>query len=87
MINYYLTNNQNDKALTVADAAYRKFPASYVIGMLKARALILNKKYADADKLLSSIEVLPNEGATDRPPVVQGNEADAGNRQHEVWQL
>ena len=64
LINYYLFKNQNDKALAVADAAYKKFPASYVIGMLKARTLILNKKYADADKLLSTIEVLPNEGAT-----------------------
>ena len=35
-----------------------------MLGMLYARALILNKKYGEADKLLSKIEVLPNEGAT-----------------------
>jgi predicted Zn-dependent protease len=64
LVNYYIQQKQYDKALTTADAEYRNFPDSYVLGMLYARTLILNKRYADADKLLSKIEVLPNEGAT-----------------------
>lgn len=64
LINYFIKNKQYDKALTTADTEYKKFPENYVLGMLYARALILNKQYATADKLLSRIEVLPNEGAT-----------------------
>lgn len=64
IINYYLDKKQNDKAMATAEAEYRKFADNYVIGMLYAKALLLNKKYDDADRLLSKIEVLPNEGAT-----------------------
>ena len=64
LITYYIKNKQHDKALAAADAEYKMFPENYVIGMLYARALILNKQYASADKLLSKIEVLPAEGAT-----------------------
>lgn len=64
LITYFLKNKQYDKALATADAEYKKFPHNYVIGMLYARTLILNKRYASADKLLSNIEVLPAEGAT-----------------------
>jgi predicted Zn-dependent protease len=64
LVNYYIQHKQYDKALAAADAEYKTFPGNYVSGMLYARTLILNKKYADADKLLSKIEVLPNEGAT-----------------------
>jgi predicted Zn-dependent protease len=64
LVNYYIDHKQYDKALATADAEYKSFPDSYVIGMLYARTLILNKKFTDADKLLSKIEVLPNEGAT-----------------------
>ena len=64
LINHFINNKQYDKALSTADAEYKKFPDNYVLGMLYARTLILNKQYATADKLLSKIEVLPNEGAT-----------------------
>lgn len=64
LINYYLKNKQYDKAVSVGAAESKAFASNYVIGMLYARALILNKQYADADKILSKIEVLPNEGAT-----------------------
>ena len=64
LVNYFIQHNQNDKALATADAEYKKFPSNYVLGMLYARALILNKQYPIADKLLSKIEVLPAEGAT-----------------------
>lgn len=64
LINYFIKNKQYDKALSTADIEYKTFPDNYVLGMLYARSLIMNKQYATADKLLSKIEVLPNEGAT-----------------------
>jgi tetratricopeptide (TPR) repeat protein len=64
LINYYIEHQQYDKALATADAEYKTFPDNYILGMLYARTLIMNKDYATADKLLSKIEVLPNEGAT-----------------------
>jgi hypothetical protein len=64
LVSHYIQQKQYDKALATANAEYKTFPENYVLGMLYARTLILNKKYADADRLLSKIEVLPNEGAT-----------------------
>ncbi|HUQ66198.1 MAG TPA: DUF5107 domain-containing protein, partial [Flavitalea sp.] len=64
LVNYFIDHKQYDKALATADAEYKNFPENYVLGMLYARTLIMNKQYATADKLLSKIEVLPNEGAT-----------------------
>ncbi|MBL7696849.1 MAG: DUF5107 domain-containing protein, partial [Chitinophagaceae bacterium] len=64
LITYYIDNKQFEKATEVAAAEYKAFPENYVLGMLYARSLMLNKRYADADKVLSVIEVLPNEGAT-----------------------
>jgi predicted Zn-dependent protease len=64
LINYFIQHKLNDKALATADTEYKKFPQNYILGMLYARTLILNKQYAPADKLLSKIEVLPAEGAT-----------------------
>ena len=64
LVNHYILNKQFDKARTTADAEYKNFPDNYVLGMLYARTLILKKEYANADKILSKIEVLPNEGST-----------------------
>jgi predicted Zn-dependent protease len=64
LINHYIENKQYDKALSTADTEYKKFPANYVLGMLYARSLMLNREYAKADQLLSKIQMLPNEGAT-----------------------
>ena len=64
LVNYFIQHNQYDKALATADAEYKKFPQNYILGMLYARTLILNKQYDIADKLLAKIEVLPAEGNT-----------------------
>jgi predicted Zn-dependent protease len=64
LVNYFIQHNQYDKALSTADAEYKKFPQNYILGMLYAKTLILNKQYDIADKLLAKIEVLPAEGNT-----------------------
>ena len=63
-IEHYLSIGNIAEARNEAAAEYRKHPSSYVIGMLYARALMQNKEYGAADKLLSQLNVLPNEGAT-----------------------
>jgi len=65
LINYYLSQKQYEQALTVAREYQNRFPANYIIGMLYAKTLMSNKQYSEANKLLKSIQILPNEGATD----------------------
>lgn len=65
LINYYILQKQFENALTVASQYNKQFPENYLIGMLYAKALMLNKQYDAANKILQTIEVLPNEGATE----------------------
>jgi len=51
--------------LAVTTQYYKQFPANYALGMQKVKALMLNKQYDKAHELLSAIEILPYEGATD----------------------
>lgn len=64
LINYYLSNKQYDLALQTAEEFQNQFKANYVLDMLYAKTLLLNKKYHEADNLLKTIQILPNEGAT-----------------------
>jgi len=58
-----------DKALGQAlDTAARYFKASpdnYILGMLHAKALLLNRQFAAASEALGRLNVLPYEGATE----------------------
>jgi predicted Zn-dependent protease len=65
LINYYLKQNQSDTASAIAAQYYKQFPENYIIGMLNAKALLMNKQYSAANKILQAIKILPNEGATD----------------------
>ena len=65
LINYYIAQKQFENALTVATQYSKQSPENYLIGMLYAKALILNKQYDAANKILHTINILPNEGATD----------------------
>jgi hypothetical protein len=49
----------------VAKEYRNRFPANYILGMLYAKTLMYNKQYDEASKLLKTIQILPNEGATD----------------------
>ncbi len=64
LINYYLSGKQYDEALQVAKEYQNLFKGNYVLDMLYAKTLLLNKKYKEADNLLKTIQILPNEGAT-----------------------
>ncbi len=52
-------------ALTVARDYQKRFPRDFRIGMLTARALVLNKQYKATVDLLQKITILPYEGAND----------------------
>ena len=53
------------EALYIAEKYYQQHPENYIIGMLYARTLLLTKGYADCDKLLARLNIIPFEGATD----------------------
>ena len=62
---FYIQQQQYEKALAVAEAYYPAHNANYIIGMLYAKTLLLNKAYGKCDTLLSQLQVIPFECATD----------------------
>lgn len=61
---FYVDHEQYSKALEVVEPYYKKHLSNYIIGMLYAKTLLLNKRYKDCSVLLSGIDILPFEGAT-----------------------
>lgn len=61
---YYMAKNNVADAMPIVESEYKKNRSNYVAGMMYAQALIANKNYAQADKVLQGLNVLPNEGAT-----------------------
>ncbi len=62
---YFINHNQPDKALAIAEPFYKANPGHYIMGMLYAKSLLLNKKYEQADQALSKLNIIPFEGATE----------------------
>ncbi len=62
---FYLNHEKYDKALAIAEPFCKKHPDHFVMGSLYAKALLLTGKYRDADVLLSKINIIPTEGATE----------------------
>lgn len=62
---YYMAHNQPEKALSIATDFSQRRPYNLIMGMLYARTLLLNKKYAETDKLLTGLQIIPFEGATE----------------------
>lgn len=62
---YYIGHNQPANALAVTEPFYKTHPEQYIMGMLYAKTLLLNKKYKDADAMLSKLNIIPFEGATE----------------------
>lgn len=62
---WYNVEKQFQKALDITGPYYKAHPDNYIMGMLQAKTLLLNKKYKEADAILSAIQVIPFEGATD----------------------
>ncbi|MCS3736646.1 DUF5107 domain-containing protein [Mucilaginibacter dorajii] len=61
---YYINHNQYADALAIVEPFYKTHADNYIIGILYAKTLLLNKRYNDCGKLLSRINILPFEGAT-----------------------
>jgi len=62
---YYIAQKQYSKALDVAEKFYKANTSDYIMGMLYAKTLLLNKKYKEVDALLAHLNIIPFEGATD----------------------
>lgn len=62
---YYNEHQQHEKALAVVAPFYKAHPEQYIMGMLYAKTLMLNKKYSDADAVLGKLNIIPFEGATE----------------------
>jgi tetratricopeptide (TPR) repeat protein len=61
---YYMRTGQYSDALANTSSWYEQHPQDYIMGLLHAKILLLNRQYAAADKLLTHLDVLPAEGAT-----------------------
>lgn len=61
---YYISQGRYQNALTTVEPFYKQHQENYIIGMLYAKTLLLNKRYDECAKLLSGINILPFEGAT-----------------------
>jgi tetratricopeptide (TPR) repeat protein len=53
------------EALALAARYSAASPANYILGMLHAKTLILNRQFAEASRLLGRLNVLPYEGSTE----------------------
>ena len=62
---YYNEHQQPQKALAVVAPFYKTHPEQYIMGMLYAKTLMLNKKYKEADAVLAKLNIIPFEGATE----------------------
>jgi beta-glucanase (GH16 family) len=66
LVQHYLQTKNHEKALTIAESFKKRGnQENFIMDMLLAKTLLLNKKYKECDKLLSSMEVIPFEGSTD----------------------
>jgi len=61
---YYIDHDQPVNALVTIEPFYKGHSDNYIMGMLYAKALLLNKRYKACADLLSKIDILPFEGAT-----------------------
>ena len=61
---HFILQKKYDKALAVVEPFYKQHSDNYIVGMLYAKTILLNKKYATADAFLTRLKILPFEGAT-----------------------
>ncbi|MCX6207415.1 MAG: DUF5107 domain-containing protein [Bacteroidetes bacterium] len=60
----YNQQKQYKAALEIIAPYYQSHPKQYIMGMLYARTLLFNSQYEAADKLLTSLQIIPFEGST-----------------------
>lgn len=62
---FYISKSEMKKALTEITPFYKKNTSHFPTAALYARALIRDKRYKEAEKVLKNIHILPFEGARD----------------------
>ena len=62
---YYNDHHQYEKALSITEAFYLSHPQHFIMSSLHAKNLLLNRKYKEADALLTKNNIIPSEGATE----------------------
>ena len=60
---FYLSKHNYQSALSVIEPFYKKHKENYISGMLYVRTLLRNDQYEAANNVLSSLKILPFEGA------------------------
>jgi hypothetical protein len=64
LVEFYANRKNYDAALLLMQPYIQQHRDDYVMGILYARILLLNKQYAAADNLLTHLTIIPFEGAT-----------------------
>jgi tetratricopeptide (TPR) repeat protein len=62
---HYKQQKNYPKMLETTEKAVREFAASYILQMEHAEALLFNGRYNDCLQLLSTVDIIPYEGATE----------------------
>jgi tetratricopeptide (TPR) repeat protein len=62
---FYNNHQQYALALPVIKTYYDSHPSDYIMGMLYAKTLLFNKKFSETDQVLSRLNIIPFEGATE----------------------
>lgn len=65
MAQQYLRENRYAEMLSVTTTYTKAHTGNFIMEMLQAKALLLNKRYAECDALLAKMDIIPFEGATD----------------------
>jgi tetratricopeptide (TPR) repeat protein len=65
LANFYMSHQQYDKSLSIAESYYKLHPDNFVTGSLYAKSLLLSGRYREADALLTKINIIPTEGSTE----------------------
>lgn len=62
---FYIEQQQYGKAVEATEGFYFSHRSNYIIGMLYSKALLLNKQFKKCDQTLSSLKIIPFEGANE----------------------
>jgi tetratricopeptide (TPR) repeat protein len=65
LVERFIEDKALDQALDTATRYFKATPENYMLGMLHAKTLLLNQRYAEASDALAKLNVLPYEGATE----------------------
>ncbi|PGH37568.1 MAG: DUF5107 domain-containing protein, partial [Candidatus Nephrothrix sp. EaCA] len=62
---FYIKQQQYEKAAETAGRFYSAHHSNYIIGMVYSKTLLLNKQFKKCDQVLSSVRCIPFEGANE----------------------